>query len=63
MVEHQAEVVRWLTRRCHNLQREVLRLSLARETCAPSICTFSHLCRPADSCLMAMLRRAAACIC
>lgn len=38
MVEHQAEVVRWLTRRCHNLQREVLRLSLARETCGHLAC-------------------------
>jgi len=31
VVERQAEAMRWLSRRCHNLQLEVLRLTVARE--------------------------------
>ena len=31
VVEHQAEAMRWLSRRCHDLQLEVLRLTVARE--------------------------------
>ena len=31
VVEQQAEAMRWLSRRCHNLQLEVLRLTVARE--------------------------------
>ena len=31
VVEQQAETMRWLSRRCHDLQLEVLRLTVARE--------------------------------
>lgn len=31
MVEQQAEAMRWLSRRCHDLQLEVLRLTVVRE--------------------------------
>lgn len=35
VVEQQAEAMRWLSKRCHNLQREVLRLSIARDRWRP----------------------------
>lgn len=34
VVEQQAEAMRWLSRRCHNLQLEVLRMTVARERCS-----------------------------
>lgn len=37
MVEQQAEAMRWLSKRCHTLQREVLRLSIARDRW-PTLC-------------------------
>ena len=38
-MEQQAEAMRWLSRRCHDLQLEVLRLTVVRERQSLTSCT------------------------
>ncbi|EIE24608.1 hypothetical protein COCSUDRAFT_62040 [Coccomyxa subellipsoidea C-169] len=45
VVEHQAEAMRWLSKRCQNLQREVLRLSIARDREEEGVSAGVDVCR------------------
>ncbi|CAL8467623.1 g7161 [Coccomyxa elongata] len=45
VVEQQAEAMRWLSKRCHNLQREVLRLSIARDREEEGVSAGVDVCR------------------
>ncbi len=40
--EQQAEMLSWLTKRCHNLQREILRLTTAQDWCGALAASYSR---------------------